>query len=112
MFGINEVDAAGLKSIIDSGEKIRLIDVRSSAEYNQGIIQGGEFMPLHTLPMKLNDLPKDEKIVFYCRSGARSAQACMFVSQNAGIDAINLRGGIISWHTAGYPITSPNNNAT
>lgn len=107
MFGVNEIDAAGLRTLIDSGESIRLIDVRSSAEYNQGIIEGGEFMPLHTLPMKLNDLPKDQKVVFYCRSGARSAQACMFASQNAGIDAINLRGGIISWYQSGYAVTAP-----
>jgi len=110
MFGINEMDAAGLKSLIDSGETIRLIDVRSSAEYNQGIIKGGEFMPLHTLPLKLNDLPKDQKVVFYCRSGARSAQACMFASQNAGIDAINLRGGIIAWARAGYSLNAPETN--
>lgn len=110
MFGINEVDATGLKSLIDSGETIRLIDVRSSAEYNQGIIKGGEFMPLHTLPLKLNDLPKDQKVVFYCRSGARSAQACMFASQNAGIDAINLRGGIIAWARAGYNLSAPETN--
>lgn len=107
MFGVNEIDAAGLRTLMDSGEAIRLIDVRSSAEYNQGIIEGGEFMPLHTLPMKLNDLPKDQKVVFYCRSGARSAQACMFASQNAGVDAINLRGGIISWYQSGYAVTPP-----
>lgn len=113
MYGINEIDAAGLKSLIDSGESFRLIDVRSSAEYNQGIIAGGEFMPLHTLPIKLNDLPSDQKVVFYCRSGARSAQACMFIGQNVNnIEAINLRGGIISWARSGYEISAPQEAAS
>ena len=107
MFGVKEIDAAGLKEMLDSGEKVRLIDVRSAGEFNQGIIEGGEFLPLHTLPMRLNDLPKDEKIVFYCRTGARSAQACMYAKQNAGIDAINLQGGIMRWYQAGFPITRP-----
>lgn len=108
MFGIREVDAAGLKKLLDSGEKVRLIDVRSASEVAQGIIEGSEFMPLHTLPMRMNELPKDETIVFYCRSGARSAQACMFLAQNTGIEAINLRGGIISWYQSGLKVVLPN----
>ncbi|MEE9304087.1 MAG: rhodanese-like domain-containing protein, partial [Thiotrichaceae bacterium] len=63
MFGIKEIDAVGLKKMLDDGDKIKLIDVRSEAEYNQGIIEDGEFMPLHTLPARLNDLPEDETIV-------------------------------------------------
>ena len=109
MFGVRETDAAGLKEMIDNDteKKIRLIDVRSQAEFQQGIIPGGEFIPLHILPMKLNDFSKDEEIVFYCRSGARSAQACMFLSQNAGIEATNLRAGIIGWYQAGFEIVRP-----
>lgn len=108
MFGIREVDAAGLQKMLDSAEKIRLIDVRSASEVAQGIIEGSESMPLHTLPMRMNDLPKDEKIVFYCHSGARSAQACMFLAQNAGIEAVNLRGGILSWYQSGMKVVRPN----
>lgn len=107
MFGVKEVDANGLKELLDSGEKVRLIDVRSEAEYNQGIIEGGEFMPLHTLPARLNDLDDNETIVFYCRTGARSGQACAFVKQNTGIDALNLSGGIIRWYQSGYPVVQP-----
>lgn len=107
MFGIRELDAAGLKKLLDSEDKVHLIDVRSASEVAQGVIEGSEFMPLHTLPLRMNDLPKDETIVFYCRSGARSAQACMFLAQNTGIQAINLRGGIISWYQSGYKVVLP-----
>lgn len=111
MFGVKEIDATGLKEMIDDakkdGKQIKLLDVRSQAEYAQGIIEGGEFLPLHTLPLKMNDLDKDDTIVFYCRSGARSAQACMYLSQNKGIEAINLRGGIISWYQSGFEIIRP-----
>jgi rhodanese-related sulfurtransferase len=94
--------------MLDEGQKVRLIDVRSAAEVSQGMIQGADIMALHTLPMRLNDLPKDETIVFYCRSGARSAQACMFVSQNTGLEPLNLQGGIISWYQFGYQLVLPN----
>jgi len=111
MFGVKEIDALGLQKLIDSEEAVHLIDVRSASEYNQGIIAGGEFMPLHTLPLRVNDLPKDKTIVFYCRSGARSAQACMFTKQQAGVEALNLQGGIISWHRSGLTITAPTTTA-
>lgn len=108
MFGIREVDAPALKQLLDSAEKVRLIDVRSASEVAQGIIEGSEFMPLHTLPMRMNELPPDETIVFYCRSGARSAQACMYLAQNTGVNAINLRGGIMGWYQSGQKIVLPN----
>jgi len=107
MFGVKEIDATTLKEMIDKDEEIQLLDVRSQAEFAQGIIPGGEFVPLHTIPLKMNDLDKNKTIVFYCRSGARSAQACSYVQQNAGIEALNLRGGIISWYQSGFEIVRP-----
>ena len=107
MFGVKEIDAAALKEMLDKDEEIQLLDVRSQAEFSQGIIKGGEFVPLHTIPLKINDMDKDKTIVVYCRSGARSAQACSFIQQNTGIEAINLRGGIISWYQSGFEIVRP-----
>ena len=107
MFGVKEIDAATLKEMLDKDEEIQLLDVRSQAEFSQGIIKGGEFVPLHTIPLKINDMDKDKTIVVYCRSGARSAQACSFIQQNTGIEAINLRGGIISWYQSGFEIVRP-----
>jgi len=107
MFGVKEIDAASLKERMDKGEEIQLLDVRSQAEFAQGIIAGGEFVPLHTVPLKMNDFSKDKTLVIYCRSGARSAQACSFLDQNGGIEALNLRGGIISWYQSGFEIVKP-----
>jgi rhodanese-related sulfurtransferase len=113
MYGVKEIDASGLKEMLDNagkdGKKVRLLDVRSQAEYAQGIIEGGEFVPLHTLPLKINELNKDDINVIYCRSGARSAQACMYLAQNTDIEALNLRGGIISWYQSGFEIVRPEN---
>lgn len=104
---IEEIDAAELKTRLASDEKIRLIDVRSDMEYRQGIIEGGEFMPLHTVPLKISEISNDVTNIIYCRSGQRSGQACMFLEQQAGIKAINLRGGIIAWGQSGFPIIRP-----
>jgi len=104
---VKEIDAAGLKAIMDKDEDILLYDVRSQAEFMQGIIEGGVFMPMHTVPVKLNDLPDNKTIVFYCRSGARSGQVCDYVMQNTGLEPLNLRGGIISWYQSGFDVIRP-----
>lgn len=108
MFGIKEIDAATLQEKLAKGEKLRLIDVRSEGEFAQGIIPGAEFMPLHTVPLKLDELKASvDPIVFYCRSGNRSGQACFFLKQNTGVEALNLSGGIIAWYHSGNQIVAP-----
>ena len=49
----------------------------------------------------LADLPKDRDIVFYCRTGARSAMAAYALAQMGYNPAklFNLAGGIHAWHT-------------
>lgn len=110
MFGVQEMDAIGLKEMLDNDKdnKIRLIDVRSQGEYARGIIEGGEFLPLHTLPARYHEFSEDDNLVFYCGSGNRSVQACRFLAQNTNIKSINLRGGLFSWYQAGLEIVPPN----
>lgn len=50
-----------------------IIDVREPYEYQAGHVDGAANIPLGDIQSV--DLPKDEEIVVYCRSGARSAQA-------------------------------------
>jgi len=84
--------------------EIRLIDVRSTAEAAQGIIEGAEVIPLHTVPMRVDEFRDQRDVVLYCHSGARSAQACQFLAAQ-GIDNLyNLDGGILVWAGAGFPL--------
>ena len=103
-----EVDASKLKEMIDNkGEDLLLYDIRTPAEFEQGMIRGGKLTPLDIIPSVMHDIPKDKTIVFYCRSGARSGQACEYVNEQLGLDAINLAGGIISWYQSGNEVIRP-----
>ncbi len=104
MFGINEVDVDQLDDLIAQGEDILLIDVRTPAEIAQGAIPGAEHLPLHLLPVHISQIPSDKKIVFYCRTGARSAQACMFAANQGTSNVWNLRGGIMAWAREGKAV--------
>ncbi|HHL19647.1 MAG TPA: rhodanese-like domain-containing protein [Thiothrix sp.] len=113
MFGTKEIDAEGLTALIENGEKLKIIDVRSHSEYIQGTIKGSEFMPLHTVPLHLNELPKEgdgTTLVFICSSGNRSAQACAYVKQQTGLESYNLAGGLMRWYRSGFPLVRPDLN--
>lgn len=72
MFGIREIDSHQLEQAMKTG--VQLIDVRTDAEHAQAKIEGSTHIPLHLLPLKLQDLKAaSQPIVVYCRSGARSA---------------------------------------
>jgi rhodanese-related sulfurtransferase len=107
MSNIEEIDPVELQKRLATDEVIRLIDVRSQQEWDQGIIENGEFMPMETVPARLNEFDNNVTNIIYCRSGVRSANVCMFLAEQANIKAINLRGGIIAWAHSGADIARP-----
>jgi len=105
---IQEIDSPELASWIDDeAHQLRIIDVREMREIAQGTIANAVSLPLATLPMRLDEFEPGEKLVIICRSGARSAQACMFLQQQGFNNAFNLRGGMIGWAHNSLPIVRP-----
>lgn len=102
---IREIDPQTLAQWMQEDKDFRLIDVRSAMEFAQGMIPGGEQMPLHLLPLRADELERNREIVLYCRSGARSAQACNFLWERGFHSVYNLQGGIMGWARQGLPIS-------
>jgi rhodanese-related sulfurtransferase len=102
---INEIDSESLHERIASGDDVLLVDIRTPAEIAQGAIPDAMQLPMHLIPIRINELPRDRDLVLYCRSGARSYQACAYMMQQGYDRVLNLRGGIIAWARHGYPIT-------
>ena len=88
-----------VKSRLDAGEKLIIIDCREPYEYNEFHI-GGTLIPLgrfQTFQLEeLEDL-KDEEIIVHCRSGSRSAQACLILDTMGFKNTKNLKGGMMEW---------------
>ena len=72
-----------------SPQTIDLIDVRGTGEYDEVHIPAARNIPLHILPMRLNEINKTKQVIFICRSGGRSGQACSF-AEKEGIKSYNL----------------------
>jgi rhodanese-related sulfurtransferase len=96
------IDVMQLNAMLQQ-EKFRLVDVRTDAEVANGKIAQADAIPLHLLPMRLSELDKNAKTVFYCQMGGRSAQAASFASSNGFVDVYNVQGGIAAWRQAGLP---------
>jgi Rhodanese-related sulfurtransferase len=81
-----------VKDMIAAGAKI--VDVRTQGEFADEAYPGAVNIPLQALPGRLGELgPKDGRIVLYCASGARSAQAARLLKE-AGFTAVVNAGGL------------------
>lgn len=105
MFGVRDIDPNQLEALKANGS-LQLIDVRTEAEFAQAKIEGSTHIPLHMLPLKVQDLQKSDPIVFYCRSGARSAQACAWLMSQGINNVYNLSGGIMNWARSGKALAA------
>jgi rhodanese-related sulfurtransferase len=93
------ITAEELKARIDAGEQLNIVDVREPHEHQDFNI-GGTLYPLgRILSMDVDELEglKDQEVIFYCRSGNRSGQACMFAETMGFTNVINLTGGMLQW---------------
>lgn len=99
----NAFTAKSLKAQLDSGEQPFILDVREDEEYRAGHIVGAKHIPLHNLQQALKQLPQDTQIICVCFSGSRSGMAVTQLTR-AGLNAINLQGGMMGWQRAGFPI--------
>lgn len=84
-----------------------ILDVRTPEEWNDGIIPGAINIDIYQGPAfmeAIGELDKDKSYYVYCRSGARSANACNIMSQLGFLKAYNLSGGIMGWNG---PVVQP-----
>jgi rhodanese-related sulfurtransferase len=99
------ITVAELLPLLEAG-KVKLVDVRTDAEVVQGFIKGASKLPLHLLPMRLQELDAAFPTVFYCQMGGRSAQAAAFAANQGMADVYNLQGGITAWAQSGGEIAA------
>ncbi len=88
-----------IKTRMDAGEQLNLLDVREAGERAEFNI-GGTFIPLgNIVAMQTDDIEdwKNEEVICYCRSGNRSMQACLVLETFGFTNVKNLQGGMNGW---------------
>jgi rhodanese-related sulfurtransferase len=94
---MKEILVSDFKKEIDSKKKVFVLDVREEDELGFGTISGYNWIPMGQVENRLDDIPKNIKVVVYCRSGERSGHISNYLESKGFDDVWNLAGGILEW---------------
>lgn len=91
-------------------DQVTLIDVRRPEEYTGelGHIPKARLVTLDTIMDHIDTIPKDQTVVFICRSGRRSANATAIAKDNGFESAYNMKGGMLLWNEMGLKTEGKN----
>ena len=91
-----------VRELAEGGEA-QIVDVRTEGEHDAGHIADDVHLPLERVSESAEELDKGRPLVFYCRSGDRSAMAAE-AFRASGWDATSMEGGLAAWAEAGLPL--------
>ncbi|HTY35468.1 MAG TPA: rhodanese-like domain-containing protein [Bacteroidota bacterium] len=91
-----EISVHHLKSRLDGGDELFLLDVREPYEFKI-VNLNGHLIPLGQLHTKYEELDRSREIIVYCHHGNRSAFAVQFLKNQGFERVLNLVGGIDQW---------------
>ncbi|MBC7973314.1 MAG: molybdopterin-synthase adenylyltransferase MoeB [Verrucomicrobia bacterium] len=100
---MQEMTVQELKRLLDSdANDYVLLDVRNPHEYEIAKIPGAVLIPLPEIEngagvSQVKELLNGHKLVVHCKMGGRSAKAIGILKEQAGIEGINVTGGITAW---------------
>ncbi|QFZ19621.1 ThiF family adenylyltransferase [Saccharothrix syringae] len=93
------ISAVELKELMDGGVPLHVVDVREADEHAFVDLPGSVLVPKAEFLEgdAAARLPRDRKVVLFCRMGIRSAEALAVVRAQGHPDAVHLGGGILAW---------------
>lgn len=100
------ITAAELLQRLEAGN-VLVLDVRPEIEYRAGHIAGARSIPISELASRLEELPRGQEIIAYCRG-----PYCLFADEAAtlllqqGYDARRLIEGLPDWQALHLPVAT------
>jgi adenylyltransferase/sulfurtransferase len=76
---------------------VTLLDVREPHELRICRIEGSQHIPLRQIPARLDDLPRDQRLLVLCHHGGRSRHVTEFLRAHGFPAVSNVQGGIAAW---------------
>ena len=106
---IGECDAAQLRTMMDDGKQLIVVDVREADEYAAGHLEGAVHIGKGVLERDIEkqDWDDDARIVLYCGGGFRSALAAKAVQDMGWVNVLSLWGGWRGIQAEGLPLWQP-----
>lgn len=98
--GVPELTVAELESLLDADDRdLVLVDVREPFERQiADLPEVGQLrIPVGELEVRADELDPEDRIVLYCRTGARSGWATQLLRARGYEKVLNLEGGLMAW---------------
>ena len=93
---MKEITPAELQEMLAGDAPPLLVDIREPVEASIAQIAGSLFIPMNSLPYRLQEIPKERPVALYCHHGSRSLYAAEWLARQ-GYEALSLEGGIDRW---------------
>lgn len=92
------ISAADAKKMMESGQDIKIVDVRTKDEYAEGHIKDAVLLPVAEIELEAEDVLEDkgQAVLVYCRSGVKSRIASQLLVELGYTDVYEF-GGILNW---------------
>ena len=105
---IRETNVEEVKTRLDRGEKLCLVDVREESEWSKDHLPGALHLSKGILERDIEGRLPDTaaEIILYCGGGFRSALAAENLQRMGYTNVLSMDGGIRDWRGKGYPLTS------
>ncbi len=101
------IAAERVKRLLDSGEKLLLVDLRSRQEFERQHLPGARSIPRTELDKRFHEIPRTGRVVLYCACAPDKIEESYAYQFLRGLSYRNvsvLEGGFNEWRKRGYPI--------
>ena len=98
-----EIGVEELKTALDAGHPVCLLDVREPWEYQLARIEGSKLVPMNTVPAHVEELDRAAHTVVICHHGTRSLNVTYWLRRQGFENTQSLRGGVDAWARAVDP---------
>lgn len=99
-----DLDPATAHQELAADPTLRVLDVRTDAEYRSHRLPNAVLVPVQELAQRLHELDRDANWLVHCEHGRRSLWACEVMAQAGFTRLANLSGGLAYWSGSGLPL--------
>ncbi len=101
---VKETDVHAVKTRLEAGEKLTLVDVREESEWARGHLPGAVHLSKGIIERDIEERFPDKNavLVLYCGGGYRSALSADNLQKMGYTNVISMDGGWRGWNEAGY----------
>ena len=92
-----EVTPQEVKSRLERGDRLVLVDVREPWEVQLVSLKEAQHIPMEEMPWRVEELNPEDEVVVLCHTGVRSGMVVQWLRSQGFGRAWNLQGGIDAW---------------